>query len=424
MAKLGIIADDLTGALDTGVQFSKQGLRTVVLLGETWNDRGDILVLDTNTRADCPEVAYGKVRKAVRRLRAKALLGTGGYLYKKVDSTLRGNIGRELEAAMDELGIERVIMAPAFPANGRTTVKGCQMVDGVPLAETSFALDPISAVSESHIPTLLRKVLRPLGSIGLAQVEQGARALSVEISARPEAILVVDAVTSDHLQTIARAAVLAGAARLTCGSGGLAQELATVLGLEPDRPTRSSQESKRWISHSHRPVLVISGSCQAVTARQIEHAVKMLGFHLVNLDARQFADRGHSRVEIARVVDEAVKLLRRGTDLVITSTFEPLVPDSGHAIAAGLGEIAQQVLDREEVVGLILTGGDTAVHVCQAIEATAIQIKEEIVPGIPVARLLGGRKNGLRIVTKAGGFGNEHAIVKAAQHLKQSIQKT
>jgi len=147
---LGIIADDLTGAMDSSGYFASRGLSTVVILDPNFSSSADVVVINTNSRADDSSIASEKVRQAARNL-------AGRLVYKKIDSTLRGNLGAELEAVIKELACEKAIVAPAFPAVDRTTVDGILLVGGVKVTETQFAHDPISPVGESHIPTLLEK---------------------------------------------------------------------------------------------------------------------------------------------------------------------------------------------------------------------------------------------------------------------------
>lgn len=149
MAKLGVIADDLTGANDTGVQFSKQGLKTIVLskadsLVEL-SKQADVIVLDTESRALSKQDAYERVKEAANRLVEAKI----SIIYKKIDSTLKGNIGAEIDAVMDATGINPAIVVPAFPANKRVTVGGYQLVNQIPLGKTEASRD------------LLRQLLNP-----------------------------------------------------------------------------------------------------------------------------------------------------------------------------------------------------------------------------------------------------------------------
>ena len=155
---------------------------------------------------------------------------------------------------------------------------------------------------------------------------------------------------------------------------------------------------------------------------ETEDAMEALSLPLVELDVNRFFDEGERCGEIRRVVSEAINVLRQGRDLIVASTFGPLMPGSAQAIAAWLGEITKRVLNRRKVSGLVLTGGDTAVHACRAMGATAIKVEGEVLPGIPAAKLLGGRHDGLRIVTKAGGFGDEDAIAAAIRYLREGTR--
>lgn len=135
---LGVIADDFTGACDVAVQFKKQGLETVVLtdiefLG-SFKGVFDVVVVDTETRNLTSEDAYRKVRRAVRLLRQNNVK----LVYKKIDSTLRGNIGAEINAVMDELDVKAIIVAPAFPDQKRTVINGHLLVNGEPLEKLSL----------------------------------------------------------------------------------------------------------------------------------------------------------------------------------------------------------------------------------------------------------------------------------------------
>lgn len=209
--KFGVIADDYTGANDTGVQFVKKGLKTIVLTQmekvRDIADKAEAIVIDTESRADPKEVAYQKVFSA-----AKVLTEIGvNIVYKKIDSTLRGNIGPELDAAIDALNISTVIVSPAFPKNGRITVGGYHLLNQLPLELTEIASDPRSPVKESYVPALIQKQSRHhVGHISISKVMGGIQALKNEMiteQRKGSKIIVVDAVTQEDLRTIVRAIV-------------------------------------------------------------------------------------------------------------------------------------------------------------------------------------------------------------------------
>jgi len=155
--KILIVADDYTGASDTGVQFSKRQLRSIVLTGKDYIDTSlkdcDVLVVDTESRSDDGDTAYRKAYEIGKIAKEKNIR----YIFKKLDSTLRGNIGAELSGLMDSCGIQHAVLSPAMPSYGRTTKNGNVYVNNVLLAETEFARDPKTPVNESYIPEIISK---------------------------------------------------------------------------------------------------------------------------------------------------------------------------------------------------------------------------------------------------------------------------
>ncbi|MEM3527965.1 MAG: four-carbon acid sugar kinase family protein, partial [Candidatus Bathyarchaeia archaeon] len=417
LVEIGVIADDLTGANDTGVQFSKQGLRTIVLTRvESLKDMPrdiDVIVIDTESRALPSSLAYDRVKIAAEKLvEAKVPI-----IYKKIDSTLKGNIGSELDGVMDVTGIKTAIVAPAFPANKRITVGGYQLVNQVPLSKTEAAFDPVTPVRESHVPTLIaRQSRRKVGYVGLASVMELQSLVENlrDCVQRGEEIIILDSITQGDLKRIAQAAVKLNLHRLTCGPAGLAEELPQAMGLI-----------------SGKPVVVISGSVSEVTMRQIAHA-EGAGCIVVEVDTAKVI-RGQRIQEVHRVVDETKRIVSQGFDVIISSarTKEAVSGDLkigeslgmtsvevSNIIGLVLGEIASEVSAIGGVSGIFLTGGTTANRALEVMGAYGTEVDDEVSPGIPSSIIVGGRCSGLRIVTKAGGFGDEDAIMKSIRYLK------
>ena len=148
MVKLLIIADDFTGALDTGVQFAARGANTRVVTDLAYDfSQADAegLVMVAETRHLTPRKAYDIVYHAARNARKAGI----PYIYKKTDSALRGNIGSELTAVMDAAEADTIAFLPAFPKMGRVTQAGVHYVDCVPVAESVFGKDPFEPVKAS-----------------------------------------------------------------------------------------------------------------------------------------------------------------------------------------------------------------------------------------------------------------------------------
>jgi len=404
--KLGIVADDLTGAMDSSGYFASLGFSTVVALDPNFSSDAAVLVITTNSRAEDPEIARERVRQAMQSM-------AGRVVYKKIDSTLRGNIGEELQAAAEAMASQKVVVAPAFPAVGRTTVDGILLVKGVPVAETQFASDPLSPVKESSIPNLLEQSMRcKVGRVSVADIEAGPEALRQTISNKPENVVACDVMEQAHLSGIAQAAALAGGHWLLCGSGGLARELHILADV-------ARMEKKQAEEKAVGPALVVVGTRNKVAASQLLKARDKLGIPILNLEVKKLNIEDILSGRLGSVSGETDKLISEGKGLAISSTFSRYVPALKQSIAGIMAEIVAGVLASHKFGGIFLSGGDIAVDVCRRLQVSAIQVHGEVEPGVPAGELLGGQYRGMRVVTKAGGFGTEEALVKSIAYLER-----
>lgn len=391
MTQLGIVADDLTGAVDTGVQSAKAGLHAIVMLGGGELPPAEMVVISTDSRDEPAEDAYRHAREAARRL-------AGRLVYKKMDSTLRGNLGAEIDGMLDGLGLARALVAPAFPNTGRTTENGYHKVHGVLLSESAFARDPVWPATESHLPTILaRQSRRAVGHLPLATVEMGPGAVMQALREDKSPIVAADAVEPRHLRILAEALVGMDEPWLPAGCAGLAEEWTAALGL-----SRAEQVGIGW-SVDSRPALVVAGSRNRTTATQLQEAARDGLVEIVDLPSGE--DWGES------VGVRAAELLGRGRNVAITTTFAPYQEGQGMANAERLADATELLLERQAVAGVFMTGGDIARAVCRRLGATALRALGEVQPGVPAGILVGGDADGLRVVTKAGGFGDERAII-------------
>ncbi len=422
--KIVVLADDLTGANDTGVQFAKQGLQSLVLISLPDSPAEldeDVLIVDTQSRALPPAEAYEKVAQAVSLFKDR---GPFQALYKKIDSTLRGNLGAEIDALMDVCGFELAVVAPAFPKNGRITVGGCHFLGGAPLEATEIARDPVCPVGESHIPTLIAKqTQRAVGHVGIKSVLAGSDGIldaMRRLGAEGREVLVCDAWQDDHLTMIAMAAVRLGKPVLWVGSAGLAECLPLALGLGAATADK-------------RPVVVIAGSVSGVTRGQTALLRQRPDVATIEADPCAFLRPDTAQAEANRCFQAAVNAVHSGKDVVIVSghsdevvarTIEEgrlagLSPrQSSEAVAEALGALCRRIALNTKLAGLVLTGGDIAVNCCRQLSASGIAVLQEVAPGIPVGVLKGGQCPGLGVVTKAGAFGAADALCKAVDFLK------
>lgn len=415
MFRLAIVADDLTGSMDTGVQFAKRGLRTVVSLDDRLGEGGghgaDVIVLNTNSRPDDASLAASKVRATGAYVREQGVT----RVYKKIDSTLRGNIGPELDALMDAWGAAVAVLTPAFPAVGRTVVGGALLVNGVPWERTQYAEDRPEGTS---LVARLIGSKRATANVAREDIARGHEALAARMRslvAEGAGVIVADAATEGDLLTVAMAAVAAGYDQVLCGSGGMAEVLPEALALS------SSEAVEVAAIPVGKPVLVVAGTVNRVTIEQVRNAGNDSGAACVEVLPPDLAN--NPAAEQARVESACAEALKGRQDLIIVTV--PLSSDQGTtmvardaAVASALGPVVAASLRPGDWSGMILTGGDTAVGVCAALGANTLQIEGEVEPGIPYGRLLEGKLAGQMVVTKAGGFGKPEAIANAMRFFK------
>ena len=411
-----VVADDLTGATDTGHAFAARGhATTVAIRPDAVLADADVLVLNTDSRYLPPNEARSAVLRAVSDVSARVV-------YKKVDSTLRGNLTSEIDALLDATGVDRALVAPAFPANGRLTACGYHLVGGALVTDTAAGRDPEKPLPSAHLPTLLEDAARPVYHVGVETVTKGADAVADAIRDAEGAIITCDVVHDDHLSTLARGTTRSGRDVVFVGSAGLAG--AVELPDEPDGETAPD---------AHPPtdarVLGIVGSTSPVTVEQL---TAVPDDRTVELDADLAA------VDPVAAADEAATQALETLDglgtAVVTSALEGgdveralragrevgVAPESVRdRIAESLAEVGETVWERDPPDGLFVTGGAIAGRTFDALGATGIRLEGEAVEsGVPIGCVLGGAADGARVVTKAGAFGDERTIANCLARLR------
>lgn len=428
--QISIIADDLTGASDSGVQFARKGLKTQVIFD--WSafsedtDDLDVIVIDTDSRSIPGERAYQRASSAAKALKEKGF----AWIYKKMDSTLRGNIGQEIDGVMDAYGFEAAFIAPAFPRIGRTTVDGIHYLNGTPIQETEIARDPKTPVTESEIARILAKQSRKAcANIYLSALREGAEAVCLQIRDALEKgvkLFVFDAQSDEDLRRIAELCKRFGSRVLWAGSAGLAEFLLTM-----DRSGKSGRRS--GAAHAGGPVMLVAGSVSKVTREQVLEVAKQPAVKAVELDPlAAVGSPAERKKEVDRCLSELQSALSAGSDVSLSSGASAeqvaaarekgaklgLQPsDVSNRIADTLGEITCKIAASHQVKGLVLTGGDTAKAVCRHLGVHGIELLNEVEPGIAYGRLIG--KIRLSAITKAGAFGTGQSLLNAMRYLSQ-----
>ena len=416
MARMLVIADDLTGAADCAAPSAAVGCSALVLLhspdaqeSETgWPDT-DILSIDANTRSLPAEQASKSVTRLVRLCDSHNAPHLGYVLFKKIDSTLRGNVAAELSAL---LNIRRstshaklsILMAPALPAQGRTTVGGRLLVHGVPLEKTDIWQSE-ARTAQSDISHLVSEGGLSCGLIDLPTVRSGSTALHQAIlqTAKQNDVVLCDAETDGDLHAVAEASVGQPAIAALVGSAGLACQIPRAIGIVP------TTEPHEW-SFAAGPTLFVVGTPASVSrqqARILETTSDIAAFHTTT------ADISNSSTTNAQVL----QTLESGRDVLLT-----LAGNEHHSKyeEQGLPREFSELLSRcsQLLGGIVLTGGETARAVLEVLAIRRLRLLGEVESGLPFA-IADGWARPLPIITKAGAFGSPQALVHCRDFLKK-----
>lgn len=444
-----VVADDVTGATDASVQFVGRGLRAAVLLTpRLWcrQDAGelpavfpeppDVLALNTQSRSSPPDdirQRMGAAARVIRELQPQLVL-------KKVDSTFRGNVGLEVTLLAEALAPDVVLVAPSYPALARVIVGGYLLIHGQLVTATEVAKDPATPVSDAHLPSLLRSQTGlPVGHLELRHVCRGHDAIvSRLVRLRDEGVRVVacDAVSDEDLLHIARAATGLYRRILWVGAAGLAAALAELAGGLAGRPSPSSGLENRCeppVPGGGQPgappaVLVVVGSLSRVARAQLG-ALATSGVPVTVLDpdalysdfnqaARSAACKAGSAL---RGTGSARSPSDRSPVAALATSDRRSSLQGLHAGAAGVvphlvGRVTA-MLDVPPGTALVLTGGDTAYGVLDEAGCVGLRVCRELMPGVPLSLAVAGCFDRSPVVTKAGGFGDETALLRIVDML-------
>ncbi len=417
-----VVADDLTGAADTVVQFLPVAERVLVFpslrrfqqaVDHGLLPPGDLAIaISTESRHVSPAEAARHVRLAHHI----ALKLDPRLLFQKVDSALRGNPGAELAAFRAATGAATVLMTPAFPPSRRTVRGGVLYVGGMPLAASEVQRDPRTPAGESFIPALLRRQTElSIELLPLPAVRDNATQLAASLRRLAAGIAVADAETPADLDAIARAATDTGLLHAISGSAGLAGGLSALL-------PRSKAERPGALPPADRRVLAIIGSPHPVARSQAERAAG----RIVTLPVEQAGNgirpaRGEAAAQLAAALEQDRLAILRPPPL------DDGVPAAGaaEAMATALAGVAAGLLAdhlhaaERPVQAIVVSGGDVAAALCEQLHTEYLELAGQVFPGAPLGILRGGFGNGLPIVTKSGAHGDENGLVQIAAHLRR-----
>ena len=441
MPLIGAVADDLTGATTTGVLLARSKARTAVFFNEEAAEKTegidelDAILISSNSRPLPANEAYDKVKSATSALKKMGV----EYFSKRIDTTLRGGVGVEIDAMLDQMKEGTVaVVVPAMPQSRRILVGGYSVIDGVALINTPVAQDVRTPVKENYIPRLLEgQTRRKVGLVTLDKVLAGEEVIEEALAEQKKAgceVIVVDGITLEDVENIAKACISLRWDVVAVDPGPFTSKLAFYRELisaeEPNIPPQADEAGKT--------VLIAAGSATPVTKKQMEILCQDPRHVRVSVEPLPLIEGGDVALdEVFKAVNKAAELLESDNQpraiLFETALHGELLNldeednkrhyaggMSANRINAGLGMIISQLLEKvgkEKVAGLYTTGGDTMVNVCYQLGVECIEVMDYVIPQTDVGRLVGSKYSGLPVVGKGGLTGNDNTACDIVSRL-------
>ncbi|HID7800701.1 TPA: 3-oxo-tetronate kinase [Proteus mirabilis] len=411
--KLGVIADDFTGATDIAGFMVQNGWRVVQLLNEPETDtvvpeHVDAIVISLKSRS-CPvDEAVQSSITACRWLIQHAQCEQIFFKYcSTFDSTEKGNIGPVTDALMTQLDTDLAIVCPSLPVNGRTVVHGHLFVNGQLLNESGMQHHPVTPMTDANLLRVMEKQSQgKAGLVPLSVVQQGSNAIFNQLNQLLKqgiSYAVIDALIMDDLLPIATA--VKGMPLLTGGSG-LGAALACINNQSHRKNDKHHGEKPR---KEGRKTVILSGSCSVMTNKQVEYYQKIAPTKC--LDISECLHNPHYAQQLAQWV-----IAQPETPLapLLYATQPPeLLKQTQQQYGAAQSSLAVEnvfgdVVKRLQMQGyntFIVAGGETSGKVVQSLMIKQLTIGAPIAPGVPWVQDLA---SGNWLALKSGNFGQEN----------------
>ncbi|RSL28797.1 four-carbon acid sugar kinase family protein [Salibacterium salarium] len=426
-----IIADDLTGANDAGVQCTYHGYRPSVALKAECIDQfinKEALVIDTDSRALPAEEAYKTVTESIQPL----LNHPPNVIYKKIDSTLRGNIGAELDAVAASFSPDFIIVTPAHPSNGRTVVDGKLYVHGKLLTDTNISNHPDHHFDSSRPVDIIREQSKEKARHLSVEEVKSSHLISMLKRCKDEGIvyLSIDSEREEELRTQVEWLAQTGFNLIWAGSAGAAQYLSSI-GRLPRYDQKNEIDTTGYQVDS---ALFVSGSMNAVSEMQREKLKQTGEVETFAIDPVIFFQDGWETHPCIQYILSEVRQQRPSYLLLHPKTRQEDIDrvkieaqrnnltmgEAARLMADRIGKLVRYVFDIQTYGALLMTGGDIAKAVCTALDSTEFELHREFERGIPLGTLRGNYEP--TAITKAGAFGSENTWIHALHFLKGEVR--
>lgn len=437
MGKIGVIADDLTGATTVGVLLARSHITTAAYFSSTEivdAAAQEAIILSSNSRHMKPAVAQRAVAEAIESLKAEGVT----YFSKRIDTTLRGGIGYEIDELLAHLPEATVgIMVPAMPQSNRILVGGYSIIDGTALQKTDVAKDVLTPIKETHVPTMMNKQTQHrIGQLGLSSLLAGKEAVKAALSHQKSLgakIIICDAISLDEIELIAECVHEMNFPVLAIDPGPFTQKLAIQRGFgsEVESGIETTQEE-----NINGKVIVVAGSATAVTKQQINFLCENESVSKISVSPLPIAINSADSESVKQEAITAVSknLLDEQTNVIVLETavsgprlnLEDVEVNQGmekgqaaYNINSGLSGIVKTALEQTQqpIKGIYMTGGDTMVSILKTLGASGIALIDYVIPQTDLGQIIGGPYDGLVTIGKGGLTGKEDTAIVAVKRI-------
>ena len=425
MQKYIVIADDLTGSNATCSLFKKIGLRaaSILKLQGDINYDVDVISYSTASRGLDKEEAYKKVSEAIKILKNKDVL----VYNKRIDSTLRGNIGTEINAMLDNLEDDRIaVVIPSYPDSGRIVVNKTMLVNGVLLENSDAGKDPKTPIKTSCVESLIQKGIKYSSTyFTLSDIEQPIEEIvkKIQEAIKKSRVLVFDAVNNEDIIKISKAVIHSNI---------------NIVTVDPGPFTLYYSKELQKKNHLEKKILMVIGSVTATTKKQIEYILQEEDIFLVKMKVEDFFEKETCLKEIERVIAYIKKGIASYDLFLVTTSpigdekkadlqklaenLNTTVEEISKIIANTLTETVVKILkETEKFEGVYSSGGDITIALLEKLKAIGVEIREEVIPLAAYGRLIGGDFPNLKLVSKGGMVGDEKTIKLCLHKIKNDI---
>ncbi|KEH86554.1 candidate type III effector Hop protein [Clostridium novyi A str. 4540] len=438
MANYVVVADDLTGANATGALLKKLKLKTVNIINccednSIDKEKYDTIVCSTDSRAIEKEEAYNRVFEMTKLVKDESI-----KIYnKRIDSTLRGNIGSEIDAMLDALDDERIAMiVPSFPDAKRIAIGGYLIVNGAPLEESDAAHDPKKPISTSIIKTIVEEQSKyEVGIVSLNSIVKGPEAIKEEILKlykKGKRLLICDAMSNKDLQMISKAALSMDIKFITVDPGPFTASVVNEI---------ITNEKALYVNSNNKKILMCVGSITNTTKTQLEKLGKDMKLTKAKICTEKLLNTDEEKEEeINRVTNEIIQNQHNSNILcieidsiypnervdlnVIAKEQNTTIEDLSVKINDAIAEMSYRVLKKAPCIeGIFSSGGDISVAICKRFKSVGLEIIGEVIPLAAYGQFIGGEFPNLKIVSKGGMVGDENGMEVCIKYLIESINK-